>query len=60
MSQQLPLSLGLQHAPGLDDFIVGRNQAVIAALRRSLGADGERLLYLFGPDGCGRSHLNTG
>ena len=60
MSRQLPLSLGLQHAPSLDDFIVGHNQAVIAALQRSLGETGERLLYLFGPAGCGRSHLLLG
>lgn len=60
MTRQLPLALGLQHAPGLDDFIVGHNQAVIDALRHSLEADGESILYLFGPAGCGRSHLLLG
>ena len=57
MTQQLPLSLGLQHLPSLDDFIVGHNQVVIDALRRSLEGGGEAILYLFGPAGCGRSHL---
>jgi len=60
MTRQLPLALGLQHAPGLDDFVVGRNQAVIDALRRSLEPSGEPILYLFGPTGCGRSHLLLG
>lgn len=60
MSEQLPLALQLQHAPSLDDFIVGANRVVIEALHRSLGEEGESLLYLFGPPGCGRSHLLTG
>jgi DnaA family protein len=60
MSRQLPLSLGLQHAPSLDDFVVGRNQTLIEALRHSLDPSGEPMLYLFGPAGCGRSHLLQG
>jgi DnaA family protein len=60
MIRQLPLALRLQHSPSLDDFIVGRNQALIAALRRSLHGSGESILYLFGPAGCGRSHLLLG
>jgi len=60
MTRQLPLALRLQHAPGLGDFIVGENRAVIEALRRALDRDGESVLYLFGPEGCGRSHLLLG
>lgn len=60
MSRQLPLALGLQHMPGLDDFIVGRNQVAIDALHHALDTTGETLLYLFGPAGCGRSHLLLG
>jgi len=59
MSQQLPLALGLRHAPDLDDFVVGRNRVVMDALRRALD-DGEHLLYLFGPPGSGRTHLLLG
>lgn len=60
MSAQLPLALSLRHAPDLDDFVVGGNRAVLQALRRALEPAGEPLLYLFGPPGCGRSHLLMG
>jgi DnaA family protein len=60
MTRQLPLALTIQHAPGLDDFVVGRNPHVIDALRCARSGDGESLLYLFGPQGCGRSHLLLG
>lgn len=60
MTRQLPLALRLQHAPGLEDFIVGRNHAVIDALQRVLDGAGERLVYLCGAPGCGRSHLLLG
>lgn len=60
MSVQLPLALKLQHAPSLDDFIVGNNRPVIDALRRSLDGDGEPLIFVLGPPGCGRSHLLAG
>ncbi|MDJ0739164.1 MAG: DnaA regulatory inactivator Hda [Gammaproteobacteria bacterium] len=60
MNRQIPLALRLQHAPALDDFIVGGNAAVIAALRSNLTGDGEPVLFLSGPDGCGRTHLLLG
>ena len=60
MSQQIPLALRLQHAPSLDDFIVGSNQMVIDALTHSLAGHGETVIYLSGPDGCGRTHLLLG
>lgn len=60
MMRQLPLALALRHAPSLDDFIVGRNRAVIEALQRALDGRGERIVYLFGPPGCGRTHLLLG
>jgi DnaA family protein len=59
MSRQMPLALRLQHAPSLDDFIVGDNAGVIAALAASL-AGGEPLIFLSGPPGSGRSHLLLG
>jgi DnaA family protein len=60
MTGQLPLALELREAPGLDDFIVGRNRRALDALRRMIDRDDEPLLYLFGPSGCGRSHLLLG
>ena len=60
MIHQLPLALDLQHAPALDDFIVGGNGPLLDALRQSFDSDGETLFYLFGPPGSGRTHLLLG
>ena len=60
MTRQLPLALGLAHAPSLDDFIVGDNQAVLDVLRHALDDGEEPLIYLSGPQGSGRSHLLLG
>jgi DnaA family protein len=60
MSRQIPLALQLQHAPLLDDFIVGDNRQVFDALARQLGKDGESIVYLAGADGSGRTHLLLG
>ncbi len=59
MSGQLPLALRPRHAPALDDFVIGANQALIDALKTLLIKEKENLLYLFGPSGCGRTHLLT-
>ena len=60
MTAQLPLALDLRHAPGLDDFVVGRNRELLEQLRRALDGDGERLIFISGPPGSGRSHLLLG
>ena len=60
MSKQLPLALGLPHTPGLKDFVIGQNQAVIDALSRCLDDPGEPLVFLSGASGCGRTHLLLG
>jgi DnaA family protein len=60
MSQQIPLALRLAHAPSLDDFVVGANQAVIDALTRSVAGNGESVIFLSGAAGCGRTHLLLG
>ena len=59
MIRQLPLALQLRHAPSLDDFIAGANQQAVDALLGILGDSAEGQLYLFGPNGCGRTHLLT-
>jgi DnaA family protein len=57
---QLVLDFLRPPAPTLDNFVPGGNQEALATLR-SLMATGahatSRALYLWGPPGCGRSHL---
>jgi DnaA family protein len=54
--RQLTLDLIQPLTPSLDNFVVGRNAEVIAALR-ALQRDGARFIYLWGEAGAGRSHL---
>jgi DnaA family protein len=60
VSAQLPLALSLRHPPALDDFVVGDNGVVLQALRDAVEPQGEPLIFLSGPAGCGRSHLLMG
>jgi len=60
VSHQLPLELRLRHAPRLTDFILGDNAAVLATLHGLLTPSGERLVFLAGPSGSGRTHLLSG
>lgn len=60
MIRQLPLALSWAQGPRLDDFVVGANQVVLNALRAALEDQGETLIYLTGPPGCGRTHLLLG
>ncbi|MCP5300960.1 MAG: DnaA regulatory inactivator Hda [Chromatiaceae bacterium] len=60
MSQQLPLALRLPHAPSLDDFIVGANRNLLDAMRRGIAGHGERVIFIAGPPGSGRTHLLLG
>ncbi len=44
-------------APTLENFVIGRNAEAVEALGRlAAGAAGERIVYLWGEPGCGRSH----
>ncbi|MCX8004597.1 MAG: DnaA regulatory inactivator Hda [Burkholderiaceae bacterium] len=57
---QLALDLLRPLAPTLDNFVPGRNAEAVAALRMLLaGRLVERIVYLWGEPGCGRSHLLT-
>ena len=53
--QQLPLRIGPAPAPSFDNFLVGANAAAVAALREAGAA--VTPIYLWGPAGCGKSHL---
>jgi DnaA family protein len=54
MTQQLILELIPAPPPTLDNFIVGRNAAAVDAIKH---CGNGRAVYLWGPDGAGRSHL---
>jgi len=54
--QQLLLELAPPPLPTLENFSPGRNNAALKALREAL-ADGERFVFLWGPGGCGKTHL---
>ena len=56
-ARQLTLDLIKPHAPSLDNFVVGRNAEVVAALRGIASGGGDRFVYLWGERGAGRSHL---
>lgn len=56
--KQLALELASPPAPTLDNFVVGENAEVVAAVRAlAHGEGGERFVYLWGGSGSGRSHL---
>jgi DnaA family protein len=50
---QLPLGIGLKDAATFDNFYSAGNELVLQALQQ----DNDRMLYLWGPAGCGKSHL---
>lgn len=54
--QQLLLELAPPPLPTLENFSPGRNAAALKALREAL-SDGERFVFLWGPDGSGKTHL---
>lgn len=56
--QQLPLEISHPAEPDFADFIAGANAEAIARVRDlASGALGERIVYLWGAPGSGRSHL---
>jgi DnaA family protein len=55
---QLLLGITPQWVPTLDNFVIGRNLELHAALRHALSsAGGERGIYVWGDAGSGKSHL---
>jgi DnaA family protein len=54
---QLILELAPPPPPTFDNFVAGANAAALAAVRAAVRGDGERVVYLWGEPGSGRSHL---
>ena len=56
--RQLALQIQSDPAPSLDNFVGGRNAEALAALYSAVRAPSrETLIYLWGPDGSGKTHL---
>jgi len=56
--QQLPLSISPAPAPDFDNFVAGPNAEALERVRDlARGALSERIVYLWGAPGTGRSHL---
>jgi len=56
--QQLPLGISPAPEPAFDNFVAGRNAEALARVRSlAEGTLGERIVYVWGAAGSGRSHL---
>lgn len=58
--QQLVLDIQLPALPTFDNFIVGHNQEAMASIKQAIIAKASgtfQHIYLWGPEGCGKSHL---
>ncbi|MDX8386246.1 MAG: DnaA regulatory inactivator Hda [Gallionella sp.] len=55
---QLALDISHKSVPTLHNFVTGGNSELLSALRHAMsGGSSERSFYLWGEDGCGKSHL---
>ncbi|OGT40186.1 MAG: DnaA regulatory inactivator Hda [Gammaproteobacteria bacterium RIFCSPHIGHO2_12_FULL_38_14] len=57
LQAQLALGLSLQDEATFNNFYVGQNAEVVAALQQSICAQGEKIIYLCSARGQGASHL---
>ena len=57
MPQQLTLDIRPEQNPTLENFIAGANAELVARLRALAQPRTFDAVYLWGPSGCGRSHL---
>jgi DnaA family protein len=60
MNQQLALAIQLNNEATLTDFCWGENHLLKQQLQETLNDQGERVIYLWGTPGCGKSHLLQG
>ncbi|TAK75986.1 MAG: DnaA regulatory inactivator Hda [Gammaproteobacteria bacterium] len=57
LSTQLTLGLSLKDEATFDNFYPGKNTEIVAELKKTASAQGERIIYLCGTRGQGGSHL---
>nr|VFK36707.1 MAG: regulatory inactivation of DnaA Hda protein [Candidatus Kentron sp. SD]VFK40253.1 MAG: regulatory inactivation of DnaA Hda protein [Candidatus Kentron sp. SD]VFK78576.1 MAG: regulatory inactivation of DnaA Hda protein [Candidatus Kentron sp. SD] len=55
--EQIPLPLGMRSEPSLENFIPGPNREAREAIKKIADGMGERVIYLWGIRGTGKSHL---
>ncbi|MCC5857034.1 MAG: DnaA regulatory inactivator Hda [Ectothiorhodospiraceae bacterium] len=54
---QLPLNIRWNDAASLEQFVAGANGRALAAVRQLVAGPGAPAVYLYGPEGVGKSHL---
>lgn len=57
MPTQLALDLQLKTSFNFDNYVIGDNALCVALLQQSSQGAGEPQLFIWGPAGCGKSHL---
>lgn len=56
--RQLPLAISQPAGPSFSSYVAGENAEALESVRAlAAGASSERILYLWGEAGCGRTHL---
>ena len=55
--RQMLLDLKQEQPPTLDNFVTGANAELVARLRNLCEANSFEALSIWGPPGCGKSHL---
>ncbi len=57
LSAQLSLGLELNYTKTLESFYPGSNLELVKAIEALLQGEAENFIYIFGPEGIGKSHL---
>mgnify|MGYP000771388067 FL=1 len=55
--EQIPLDIAIDPAPTLENFVAGENVEALNCLRRMNDLSDPQLVYLWGPEGVGKTHL---
>ncbi len=54
---QLAFALAGDDKPSFENFWVGDNSELVAALKSAVSHSDGKVIYYYGPEGCGKSHL---